>query len=125
MIKLLFIGFGGAVGAISRALLSSMITKLFPTSSFPWGILICNVLGCFILGFLATYFLENIIPNHHKAMIIVGMLGSFTTFSTFSMDTINLIMDQQFISAILNVTLSVVLGLVFVFLGILLAKSIS
>ena len=92
MPTILAIASGGAAGALLRHYLNSAITHILPGSSFPWGIFVINVIGSFLLGILISLFAHFWEPPQAiKAFLTVGMLGAFTTFSTFSLDTVLLI----------------------------------
>ena len=91
LLKILFVGLGGLSGAISRYLLSSWIKDRFQ-SSFPYGTLTVNLVGCFLFG-LIFYGLERKqgLAPHVKELILIGFLGSFTTFSTFGYETLEML----------------------------------
>lgn len=122
MIKLLIIGTGGFIGAILRYGISGWAHKWLG-GSFPFGTLSVNVLGSFFLGFFLV--LANnklIIPDAYKDLIAIGLLGAFTTFSTFSFETISLLQVNLLKQALLNIGLNVLLGLFAVWLGIISAR---
>lgn len=97
---LLFVGLGGAVGAMGRFAVMSAVGHLIP-GHFPWGTLAVNVLGAFILGAVIEVSALAWSPSPEiRAMIVVGMLGAFTTFSTFSMDLYFLLDRGQLLSAL-------------------------
>lgn len=125
LLKILFVGTGGFVGAILRFLTDRAISGKFGHIEFPLGIFICNVVGCFLIGFLSGMLSSSNIAEHHKALVFTGLLGSFTTFSTFSKDSLELMMNNHIISASLNIFLSLGVGILFVFLGQLLARQIK
>jgi len=122
MLNALAVGCGGFIGAVSRYLLSIFINR-FNTTAFPISTLIINVLGSFLIGLL-TQLLISSYPNNKKLQLFLttGILGGFTTFSTFSLETINLYQNGNTIFAIVNVILSLVFCLVGVLLGKMLAK---
>ncbi|RUM45310.1 MAG: fluoride efflux transporter CrcB [Hydrogenimonas sp.] len=117
---LLAIGTGGFIGAILRFLISGWMQKLFP-SFFPIGTLSVNVIGSFIIGFSALYF-EQVIAPHQKALIITGMLGALTTFSTFSLETVTMLQNGLWGRAFANITLNTLLCIGATLLGIMLFK---
>lgn len=118
MLNLLLVGLGGFIGAISRYLIGSYFEGHSEFLSFPIGILIVNLVGCLIIGMLAGVAERTtLISEEIKLMLFVGLLGSFTTFSTFSHDTMNLITNGLLIHAMLNVLLSVVIGIFAVAVG--------
>ncbi len=115
MSTLLFVGLGGFFGAVARFLISGWVQRLF-SFTFPLGTLTVNVLGSFLIGFLFLLFEDFVSPNL-KAALITGFLGALTTFSTFSYETTNLIMEGAFLRAFLNVLLNVLLCLTATYLG--------
>lgn len=122
MIKFLIIGAGGFIGAIMRYEISGWTHRLFG-SSFPYGTLSVNVIGSFLLGlFMVLANTKLIIPDAYKNLIAIGILGAFTTFSTFSYETISLIEINLMKQAAVNIALNVVLGLLAVWLGSVCAK---
>ena len=115
---MLFVGAGGFFGAISRFLIATGVQK-FSGSIFPLGTLSVNVLGSFIIG-LAAMFFAQIIQPEYKAFVVTGFLGALTTFSTFSLENVNMLQDGEFtrfgINILLNVTLSITATLLAVIL---------
>lgn len=104
---LIYIGIGGFFGAISRYLIAGFMQKSFDTL-FPIGTLSVNVLGSFIIGFMAMYFSQVIAPEY-KALVITGFLGALTTFSTFSLENVNMLQDGNYLKVSINITLNVIL----------------
>lgn len=111
MIKLLWIACGGALGAISRYKLSSSILSV---ANFPMSTLCVNLIGCFAIG-LMTIWLKNS-PNL-KLFVVIGFLGSFTTYSAFSLEALQMLQRSDTFKLALYITLHVVAGLVLVNLG--------
>jgi len=124
MLKILIVGSGGFIGAASRYMLSVFINKLYSVS-FPLSTLIINVLGSFLIGFLTQLFAHNY-PDNKNMMIFLttGVLGGFTTFSTFSLETVNLFQNGSTLQAALNMLLSIIFCLTGTFLGKLMAKTL-
>lgn len=112
-----FVFLGGGVGSMTRFFISEMMNR-FMGNHFPHGTLAVNVIGSFIIGILFGIFESRLstIPVF-KQLVFIGFLGGFTTFSSFSLDTLNLFLQAKFISAILNVFLNLVLCLIAVSLG--------
>ncbi len=122
VVQLLSIMLGGALGAISRYLLSNLVYGWFGRD-FPYGTLSVNIIGSFLMGLLTVFFLHksNIDPAL-KLGLLVGFLGALTTFSTFSLDTLQLIHEGALIRAMLNVLISVVVCVAAVWFGMITAK---
>ncbi len=114
---------GGALGSVARYVLNIVVTKTLG-DAFPWGILVANVLGCFLMGALSAYFMQRL-PEGEAARLFLttGFLGGFTTFSAFSFDVLNLVNGGQNNVAILYVFVSVALSVLAVFAGFVLVKA--
>ncbi len=106
----LAVGFGGFIGAPSRYLLDRFVSTRFATD-FPWGTFIINASGSLLLGFLTGLFLVRRLPVVVDAFAGVGYCGAYTTFSTFSFETVQLLEGGQVLEALANVALSLVVGL--------------
>jgi fluoride exporter len=118
VIKLLLIGIGGFIGSIARYLLGGYAQRLSGGAFFPFGTLVVNTLGCFVIGFLAALAeARGVFSDESRAFIFVGLLGGFTTFSAFGNETINLVRDGQTPLAFANVAAHILLGLAAVWLG--------
>ena len=116
--NMLLVASGGALGALMRFLLGIGVSCVLP-AQFPYGILIANVLGSFLIGFIATILAH--IPNQREwlqAFLIFGFLGGFTTFSSFSLDTVTLLVAKQALKAWLNIGMSIVFCLFSCYVGI-------
>ncbi len=122
LLQLVSIMLGGALGAITRYLLSNLVYDWLGRD-FPYGTLTVNVIGSFLMGFLMIVFMQkgNIDPAM-KLGLLVGFLGALTTFSTFSLDTLTLIQEGVLFRAMLNVLLSVVICVLAVWFGMITAK---
>lgn len=121
---LLAIMVGGAVGSVLRYGLAKTIQKILE-SDFPYGTLTVNVLGSLAIGFLSVMLLERWSSNIElRAFIMVGLLGGFTTFSAFSLETMTLFESGAPLKALLNVISSVVLCCTATWLGILTGRSL-
>ena len=127
MTRILFIvGVGGFFGAISRYLIAGWVQDLSQSVHFPYGTLAVNVIGSFLLGFLVRYaFIHNVFSPEIRLLIFIGFLGAFTTFSTFSNETFNMLADGAMTPALMNITANVLLGLGAVWLGQTLAFALG
>jgi CrcB protein len=118
----LIIGIGGFLGANARYVVGGWITQQWG-SQFPWGTFVINVTGSFLLGLLMVNLNARPLASpQYRLFFAVGFLGAYTTFSTFSYETLRLAQDQSVIAALLNITGSIVLGLVGVVLGVWLGR---
>ncbi len=122
---LLIIGLGGFTGAILRYLTSGFFQHQSGSIIFPFGTLAVNLIGCFIIGAM-SYLIEtrSFFSMEARGFLLIGLLGAFTTFSTFGNETLNLIRDNRIDLAALNVGTQVLAGLVMVWFGRLIALGI-
>lgn len=126
MSKILYIGLGGFVGATMRYAAGLLVRHFAGTTQFPYGTLVVNFLGSLMIGFLITFAgTEGLLSPLAQAFLITGMLGAFTTFSTFSYETLNLFQLGQTSPAILNLGVQIVLGVVAVWAGSVLARMVG
>ena len=122
MANIVSIGLGGFLGAIGRYYISGVFYRWWGTG-LPYGTFAVNIIGCFFLGFVMTLTEERFLVNPViRSFLAIGFLGAFTTFSTFSFETLMLIRDGSFFAAVENILLSMVIGLVAIYLGIVLAR---
>ncbi|GGQ12278.1 fluoride efflux transporter CrcB [Shewanella litoralis] len=116
MTNVLLVALGGSIGAVLRYLLSIFMIQLFG-SSFPFGTLLVNIVGSFLMGVVYALGQLSHVSPEIKALVGVGLLGALTTFSTFSNETLLLMQDGLWHKAILNVLLNVTLCLLMVYIG--------
>jgi len=116
--KFIMIAFGGAIGAILRYTVGGFIQELMQSSGFPYGTMFVNILGCLVIG-ICSYLAEThaVFSPEARFFLFIGLLGSFTTFSTFGNESMNLFRDSQSILAFANILIHVVFGLGAVWLG--------
>lgn len=121
---ILIIGTGGFLGTVSRYL-SQRLISYYLSVSFPFGTFFVNILGCFLVGLIfGIGEKSNTLSPEVRMFLMVGFCGGFTTFSTFSLDCINLMRDAQYIYLLTYISLSVILGLIATLGGITLIKMI-
>lgn len=118
MINILLVGAGGFIGSVLRYLASGYVQQSTKSIDFPYGTLAVNVIGCFIIGFLAQLAEDRgVFTSESRLLVFTGFLGGFTTFSSFGNETLNLARDSQMINALANIGANVFLGLLAVWLG--------
>ena len=123
--KWLLLFLGGGLGAALRFALATWVDQRAEVP-FPWGTLAVNAIGCFAIGLLATFADEHhVLSAGARLFLVAGVLGGFTTFSTFGLETWQLIEDRAVWMAAANVLGSVVVGLAAVILGVLVAREIG
>lgn len=118
MARVLIIGCGGFIGAVLRYFISGVIQNISNSVSFPFGTLGVNLIGCYLIG-LFTYLAEahNVLNAEMRLFLLIGILGAFTTYSTFGNETLDILHNREILLAISNILLHVVLGLLAVWLG--------
>jgi len=121
LLKLLFIAAGGALGAVLRYVVAGAV-HIFFTGMYPLGTLLVNLIGSFIAGFLWHVSEEIIVAPQVKTFIFIGILGGFTTFSTYMLETLNLFRDGETHLAVANLLLNNLLGIVLIFSGFMLSQ---
>jgi CrcB protein len=124
LLQAFLVGLGGFGGALCRYALSGAVHRNLPQTTFPVGTLVVNLLGCLAIGYLAGLAeARQLFSPELRLFAFIGLLGGFTTFSTFGYETIALARDAGYGQAAFNVGLHVVLGLTFVWLAYGLASS--
>ncbi|HNO76890.1 MAG TPA: fluoride efflux transporter CrcB [Phycisphaerae bacterium] len=120
-----WVGLGGAVGSMLRFALAAGAERLFGAEKFPIGTMLVNVLGSMAIGYLTVRFEESAVSHVYRVAVLVGLLGGFTTFSSFSLNTIQLIFEREYTLAIVNVVGSVLLCLAGCWLGFRIARGLE
>jgi CrcB protein len=124
VLQLFAIAVGGAIGAVLRFGLSTSVYRWLGRD-FPYGTLTVNVLGSLLVGFLATLLIDRLMLSvEWRTAILVGFIGAFTTFSTFSLETLALMENGEPLRALLNILLSVVLCLSATWIGLTLGRQL-
>lgn len=125
MINILLIFLGSGLGAISRYGVSNLMYAILG-QKFPYGTLVVNASGSFFMGLFLVIILERFagLAPPLRAFLLIGFLGGYTTFSSFSIETLNLIESGAWISASLNVLLNIILCILLTWLGVLGARSL-
>jgi CrcB protein len=117
MQQVLLIAVGGSLGAVARYGLSTFVYHS-TSETFPWGTLVVNLTGSFLIGVFVELFDTAIIPTAWRSFVTIGFLGAYTTFSTYTLETVNLLRDGELKLAAFNVLASNLIGVLFIVLGI-------
>lgn len=120
---ILLVGAGGAIGSVARFLSQQMIARYYP-SSFPWGTLIVNIVGCFIIGIVYAFGEKgNLLSPEMRLLLATGFCGGFTTFSTFAYENISLMREGELLYTFLYIAASIIVGFLAAYIGIFVVKS--
>lgn len=123
MERLFLVGLGGFIGSVARYTMGGAIARMKQGSSFPLETLVINIFGCLLIGFLAALAeSRGVFTGTTRAFLLIGVLGGFTTFSTFGYETFQMLRDGQFTSAAVSSGLQVGLGICAVWAGHSLAR---
>ena len=124
MRNVLVIGVSGGMGALSRYWLEGFIVRRY-SGIFPLGTFLVNISGAFLLGLAFTVMTERFLMSPHlRSAVTIGFLGAYTTFSTLSLETLRLVEDGAYFFGLLNALGSLVIGLVAVWLGVVVGRTI-
>jgi len=125
MQKIFLVGIGGFLGSVFRYLLSGFVQTASNIVSFPVGTLSVNLIGCLVIGLLAGLSeSRQLFGENARLFIFIGLLGGFTTFSTFGYEVFSFMRDGEFVSSFLNIFLHLFFSIILVWLGFSLAKLI-
>ena len=117
-LSIIYVALGGALGSVSRYLLGTWTQSISKSIDFPYGTLAVNLIGCFVIGFLSQLAeARGAFTSESRSFVFIGILGGFTTFSSFGNDTINLFRDGETFNALANIGANVIVGLSLVWLG--------
>ena len=123
--NLLWVGLGGFVGSVCRFLLGGAVHQVLHNSTFPYGTMVVNLVGCFAIGVGGCLVeLRQLFSPEARMFLLVGLLGGFTTFSTVGYESLNLARDGELLASLANIAIQVVAGVVLVWLGYGLTKSL-
>jgi len=123
MTKIILLLSGGAIGTLARYGVSGLMYKCF-NGTFPFGTLAVNLIGAFIIGLLWGLWEGFRISSNMRAFVFIGILGGFTTFSTYTLETLNLFRNGETKMALVNIFANNIFGLILVFLGFFAAKGL-
>lgn len=115
---------GGGIGSAARYWLSGLVQRL-TGSLFPYGTMGVNIIGCFLIGLFMSTFEERFLLNPTlRVFLTIGILGGFTTFSSFSYDTMSLLRDAEYLHGFLNISISLISCLAATYFGLVLGKQL-
>ncbi len=118
MWKIFLVGLGGFVGTVLRYLASGVLHRVAGNSLFPYGTVAVNLVGCLVVGFLSHLVeFRGLLSDTSRVLVIMGVLGGFTTFSAFGNESFNLLRSGQMTLALANIGIQVIVGLAAVWLG--------
>lgn len=121
MINVLYVAAGGAVGSVLRYVFSGGV-HAWVSSTYPWGTFAVNLTGSFAAGFLWRLVEEMLLPQHMRPFLFIGLLGGFTTFSSYMLETLSLLRAGQLLPALANLTLHTLCGMIVLCAGFVLAQ---
>ena len=124
MKNVLSIALGGSIGALLRYGVSFLSTKVF-SSTYPMGTFLVNLIGAFLIGFFWGMFEKNTVSEQLKSFVLIGLIGSFTTFSTLSFETVKLFQAGDTKLAMIHLFFTNLLGLIMVIAGYLVSVKIN
>ena len=120
----IYVALGGAVGAAARYLISNWMASWFGPD-FPWGTFFANVSGSFLIGVVLVLVEGGSLPAEIRLFVAVGILGGYTTFSSFSYESLQLVTSGAILATFLNMFGQLALGLIFVYLGVLIGRFLA
>ena len=127
MITYLWIALGGALGSVARFALSGAVARIVG-ETFPWGTIIVNITGCFVIGLLAVATGPEgrvLTPPDVRQFLLIGVCGGYTTFSSFSLQTLNLMRGGEIAAAAGNIAVSVIACILAVWIGAVAGQALN
>jgi CrcB protein len=122
MVAVLLVGAGGFIGSAARYAAGGMVHR-FTGFTFPWGTVAVNIFGCFLIGLIAALSeSRQMLTPEIRLLVMVGVLGGFTTFSTFGFETFQLLRDGELLRAIFYAGIQLLAGLIMVWIGYTIAR---
>ena len=123
LVNAAYVGAGGFIGAVVRYFLSGLVQRTAGAMGFPYGTLVVNMVGCLAIGVVVGMIdTRQVLHPEFRVFLLVGVLGGFTTYSTFGLETFALLKDTEYLRAVTNVMVHVILGLALVWLGYAMAS---
>tara|TARA_B100001105_G_scaffold64998_1_gene50861 strand:+ start:3476 stop:3847 length:372 start_codon:yes stop_codon:yes gene_type:complete len=122
-LSFILVAIGGALGSVFRYSIGILFSS-FSLTTFPWGTLFVNITGSFIMG-IVFFISKDFLSEEFKLFLSVGLLGGYTTFSTFSLDVINMLFNKDYLLSILYILVSVFLSIFFLLAGFLFMKLLN
>ncbi len=116
MLKLFLVFTGGGLGSVMRYGMTQIFARW--SQSFPTATFLTNILACFAIGIITSYVAKGILSDEHRAFLAVGICGGFSTFSTFSNETVKLMLNNQWATAFIYIFTSVIVGLLATFVAL-------
>ena len=118
MLNVFIVGLGGFIGSALRYLVGGWAQGVSKSLDFPYGTSTVNLIGCFVIGFLGELAeARGVFTSETRLLVFIGLLGGFTTFSSFGNDTLNLARSGQMLNALTNIAVNLIFGLLLVWLG--------
>ncbi len=120
----IIVGAGGFVGTVGRYLATGWAQQASPFSTFPVGTMTVNLLGCFLIGLIGAGIEQRQLFGHDaRLFLLIGVLGGFTTFSSFAFETLSMAREAAFLRAVINIAAQVILGLASAWLGFVMVRA--
>jgi CrcB protein len=123
-LNVLLVAIGAAIGGVARYLIGGWLASLLG-ADFPWGTAFVNITGAFAIGVVLVLVQGGALPAGARPFVAVGILGGYTTFSTYSYETLELITDSNYGVAVINVFVQLILGFIGVYLGVVIGRLIG